>query len=169
MNRELLSRKFVKAVPCFYAQRAERKTIVSQSAAGGESCKTGFFFLPDRRKIICALAQFKVDVPLYFQQQNPPPNPLPLPPQQKSRRIIHRQLLPPQPHPSLPPKNPLPHPPPQQQSRIINQIIEEQPPLLFPSHPHPQFVAAKSLMFKSSNILITMYHMWAACMCFALF
>jgi hypothetical protein len=83
--------------------------------------------------------------------------------------MIHKQLFPPpHPQPSLPPKKPLPHPP-QQLSKMINQIIEEHPPLLFPSHPHPQFVAAKSLMFKSSNILITMYHMWAACMCFLLF
>lgn len=46
-------------------------------------------------------------------------------------------------------------------------MIEEHPhPLLsLLSHPHPQFVAAKSLMFKSSKILITLYHMRAACMC----
>lgn len=42
--------------------------------------------------------------------------------------------------------------------------LQPHPPLF--SHPHPQFVAAKSLMFKSSKILITMYDMKAACMCF---
>jgi hypothetical protein len=43
----------------------------------------------------------------------------------------------------------LPHPP-QQLSRIISQIIEEHPPLLLFSHPHPQFVAAKSLILIAS-------------------
>lgn len=55
---------------------------------------------------------------------------------------------------------PLPHPlllrklpfPPQQHSNNRIQIMLEQPLLL--SHPHPQFVAAKSLMLKSSVDLI---------------
>ena len=69
------------------------------------------------------------------------PHPLlPNPPQQKSRRMIHRQLS--LPHPF--PLNVLPPHPPQQQSR---RIIHRQEDIPFPlSHPHPQFVAVKSLM-----------------------
>lgn len=73
--------------------------------------------------------------------QHPHPHPLPPnPPQQKSRRMIHRQLS--LPHPL--PLNVLPPHPPQQQSR---RIIHRQEDIPFPlSHPHPQFVAVKSLM-----------------------
>ena len=75
---------------------------------------------------------FKID-------QHPHPL-LPNPPQQQSRRMIHRQLS--LPHP-LPP-NVLPPHPPQQQSR---RMIHRQEDIPFPlSHPHPQFVAVKSLM-----------------------
>ena len=71
------------------------------------------------------------------------PQPFPLLPQQKSNRIIHKQLLLPQPL-SL---KVLPHPP-QQANKIINQIMELHPPSSL--HPHPQFVAAKSLILNSS-------------------
>ena len=60
------------------------------------------------------------------------------------------------PHPPNPP------PPPQQQrSRIIQIMLFPHPhPLFWCSHPHPQFVAAKSLMFKSSGIFV--YTPWYA-------
>ena len=58
-----------------------------------------------------------------------------LPPQQESRsRIQIRELQ------LLPPANPIPFPHPL-------------------SHPHPQFVAAKSLIFQILRIGFTMYHM----------
>ena len=61
------------------------------------------------------------------------------PPQQRRSKMIQIQLLScPQPPPQLPP-NPLPL---QQQSNKIIQIIELHPLSL----PHPQFVAAKSLI-----------------------
>ena len=61
----------------------------------------------------------------------------------------------------------LPHPPnpllPQQESNRIIQIKEQQ---LFPSlHPHPQPVAAKSLIFKSSKIYLTLHNMEEVKMC----
>ena len=56
----------------------------------------------------------------------------------------------PLPHPPFPLKKP-PFPPQQQSSNRI-QIMLEHPLEL--SHPHPQFVAAKSLMLKSSVDLI---------------
>ena len=81
------------------------------------------------------------------QQPNPQPlpHPLPHPPQQKSKRMIQMQLLLP-PQLSLPHPSPLPFP--QQQKSKIRMMSQEQ---LFPlphppSHPHPQFVAAKSLI-----------------------
>ena len=84
------------------------------------------------------------------QQPHPLPQPLPQPrkllplPQQSRSRMIQQQLSPPKPHP-LP--QPLPFP--QQASRRMIQIQLLHPqPLLQPllSHPHPQFVAAKSLI-----------------------
>lgn len=43
-----------------------------------------------------------------------------------------------------------------------------------PQHPlltslHPQFVAAKSLIFNSSRILLTLHIMWEACKCYRVF
>lgn len=64
------------------------------------------------------------------------------------------------PHPPLLFINPPPLP--QQLSKRMIQIQELHPPLLL-SHPHPQFVAAKSLIFKSSINLITVYYMRGAC------
>ena len=93
-----------------------------------------------------------------------------LPPQQQHRRIriqmisqlkpipqvVPQLLLPhPQPHPN--PKPPLP---PQQHRRI--RIQRMLPPPLPPdvhSHPQPQFVAAKSLMFVPPDIFFTVYLM----------
>jgi hypothetical protein len=67
---------------------------------------------------------------MIHRQSHPPPKPLlpfpPQPPQQQSRRIIHRQELPPNP--------------------------EED------SHPHPQFVALKSLMLLPPFLLFTMLY-----------
>ena len=37
---------------------------------------------------------------------------------------------------------------------------------LLPSHPHPQFVAAKSLILKSSVDIFIVHIMWRACQCF---
>ena len=71
--------------------------------------------------------------------QHPQPL-LPKPPQQKRSRMIQRQLSFPQP---FPPNVFPPHPPQQQSSRMIHR--QEDMPLPF-SHPHPQFVAVKSLM-----------------------
>ena len=83
---------------------------------------------------------------LLYQRSDQHPHPFPLnvlppnPPQQQSRRMIQRQLS--LPHPF--PLNVLPPHPPQQQSR---RIIHRQEDIPFPlSHPHPQFVAVKSLM-----------------------
>ena len=69
------------------------------------------------------------------------PHPLwPNPPQQKRSRMINRQL-------SFPPPLPLnpfpPHPPQQQSRRMIHRHEDIPLPL---SHPHPQFVAVKSLI-----------------------
>ena len=84
------------------------------------------------------------------QQLHPLPQPLPQPrkllpfPQKSRSRIIQQQLSLPKPYP-LP--QPLPFP--QQASRRMIQIQLLHPqPLLQPllSHPHPQFVAAKSLI-----------------------
>ena len=63
------------------------------------------------------------------------------------------------PHPLFPPKIPLLPFPQQKSSRMIRIILLPHP--LLPSHPHPppQFVAAKSLIPKSSKILITVYYM----------
>ena len=102
--------------------------------------------------------------------QQPHPQPLllllpqrefPHPPPQKSSRMIIQQQLSPHPLPEKP--MPLPHP--QQDSRRISQI-QENP--FVPSHPHPQFVAAKSLISFSSEISITVYHMRGCrrCYCF---
>ena len=73
------------------------------------------------------------------EDQHPHPFP-PKPPQQQRRRMIHRQLSLPHPFPLkvLPP-----HPPQQQRRRMIHR--QEDIPFPF-SHPHPQFVAVKSLM-----------------------
>ena len=76
------------------------------------------------------------------------PQPLfPNPPQQQRRRMIHRQLS--LPHPF--PPNPFPHPPQQQRRRMIHR--QEDMPFPF-SHPHPQFVAVKSLMLNPPNRFI---------------
>lgn len=68
--------------------------------------------------------------------------PSPNPPQKKSNRMIQMQLLSPQP-PLLPNKLLVPFPQQLESSNRI-QIMEQHP---FPSL-HPQFVAAKSLMFE---------------------
>lgn len=90
--------------------------------------------------------------PLFLFTRKNQQNPRPLP-QHKSRIISKRQLLsPPHPHPS--PPNPLPQ---KHNSKRI-QIMQLQspklcvmPPPQLSSHPQPQFVAAKSLMNKSSK------------------
>lgn len=75
-----------------------------------------------------------------MEQQLPPPSqllfpmplPLPKPPQNKSRSRIRQQLS--------PPKNPLP--------QLLLFVL------------HPQFVADKSLIFKSSKRIVMLYDMW---------
>lgn len=84
--------------------------------------------------------------------QHPHPQLLPQPllqpmpvkplPQKSSRRMIRQQLSP---QPPLPPQL-LPQLLPQQVSRRMIQMMLLHPLLLFVSHPHPQFVAAKSLI-----------------------
>ena len=74
-------------------------------------------------------------------------------PQQLKR--INNQIIVEQQSP--PPKNPfpLPHPPQNKRIRIRNKQL-----LLFPpSQPHPQFVAAKSLMLLSPKLLFTLNNM----------
>lgn len=66
------------------------------------------------------------------------------PPQNNKRRRIKQQLL--SPHPLL---NPRESPLLQRQSKRIIQIRELHPSLLS-EHPHPQFVASKSLIIFSS-------------------
>ena len=81
---------------------------------------------------------------LEMSDQQPKPHPFPHPPQQQRRRMIQIQLLSqPFPHPHPPPL--CPHPPQQHRSRMI-QIMLLPHPDAGASHPHPQFVAAKSLM-----------------------
>lgn len=87
------------------------------------------------------------------------------PPQNKSSRMISQQLLLLSPHPFLPE-----HPLPQMLKRSRIQISEQQLPppkielletQLFPhplSHPHPQFVAVKSLMFIPPGIIFTIQY-----------
>lgn len=78
-------------------------------------------------------------------QKHPLPQPPPFPPQQhRSSRMI-QMLSHPLPQPLFPLKKPPPFPPQQHRSNRI-QIMLEQPPE--DSHPHPQFVAAKSLIFE---------------------
>ena len=90
------------------------------------------------------------------------------PPQQQSRRMIHMQ----QSFPPLPKLNPLS---PQQQDRSrISQIMLQQPPpekrpvpphpLSQPeSQPHPQFVAAKSLIrILQRNFIYTLEYVWGS-------
>lgn len=68
---------------------------------------------------------------------------------------------------SPPPKNPFPLPhPPQQNKRI--RIKKKQ--LLFPpSQPHPQFVAAKSLIFNLLKYLLTLNNMRYSMSCLQFF
>lgn len=82
-----------------------------------------------------------------------PQPPFPQPPQHANRRIIQiMELSFPQPQP--PPLNPPPLPQQHSKRRII-QIHE----LFPPSHPpHPQFVAAKSLI-GNLQLFSTVYHM----------
>ncbi len=84
---------------------------------------------------------------LEMSDQQPKPHPFPHPPQQQRRRMIQIQLLSqPFPHPHPPPL--CPHPPQQHRSRMIQIMLLPHPPHpdAGASHPHPQFVAAKSLM-----------------------
>ena len=85
--------------------------------------------------------------PIVIHQQ--PQFPSPKPPQQKRRRIIHRQLL----LPKWP--SPHPHPFPHKERRIMIQIRLLHPQLSLWSikvlHPPEQFVADKSLMRKTSK------------------
>ena len=77
------------------------------------------------------------------------PKPWSLPQQHRMSKMI-QILSHPLPQPSPLPKNPLPFPQQHRSNRI--QMMLEHP--LWPSHPHPQFVAAKSLILKSSIDLI---------------
>ncbi len=69
------------------------------------------------------------------------------------------QLSPPKPFPELPP-----HPPQQHSSRMIHSQELLNPPV---SHPHPQFVAVKSLMEKTSKDFVLQY-MICRRLCFAI-
>lgn len=86
----------------------------------------------------------------------------PHPPQQKRRRMIQIQLS--QPDPLLLRPKPLPPHPPQQQSRMMSHRQEDIP---FPlSHPHPQFVAVKSLMLNPPiRFCLQFYSMQGKRMC----
>ena len=65
------------------------------------------------------------------------------------------QELPPHPHPKLKPPLPQQH----RRIRIKKMLLEPLPPVVH-SHPQPQFVAAKSLMFVPPDIFFTVYHMY---------
>ena len=79
------------------------------------------------------------------QQQKP----FPFPQQHSSRRIQIISL--PHPLPQFAPPMFDPPFPPQQHSRRIRKIMLQPFPPVVQSHPQPQFVAAKSLMFRSSR------------------
>ena len=87
--------------------------------------------------------------------------PFPPPQQHKSKMmmIMLQSQPPPQPPPQFPPPKiplPLPFPHPQKSNKRIIQIQE-----LFPLSqlPHPQFVAAKSLIFEPPfNFVYTLYY-----------
>ena len=119
-------------------QQTAGKIDVRRNKRGVCSCCTPRVALISALISICTF--------LLYQRSDQHPHPFPLnvlppnPPQQQSRRMIQRQLS--LPHPF--PLNVLPPHPPQQQSR---RIIHRQEDIPFPlSHPHPQFVAVKSLM-----------------------
>ncbi len=87
---------------------------------------------------------------LQNQQPKPHPFPLPQPPQQQRSRMIQRRCCHIHPFPQPLPQPLCPQPPQQQRSRMIQRELFPHPHPPQPgaglSHPHPQFVAAKSLM-----------------------
>ena len=98
------------------------------------------------------------------QQPKPHPFPLPQPPQQQRSRMIQRQLLShPHPFPQPLPQPLCPQPPQQQRSRMIQRELFPHPHPPQPgaglSHPHPQFVAAKSLMLFPPEISLHFQYM----------
>lgn len=112
--------------------------------------------LPQQSRSRIIIQQLSLQQPLLLQPQ-------PLLPQQHRRQIIQRmqeQLFPPFPNREVPQPLLQPHP-------LLHPPL--QPQLLFPhpeSQPHPQslqFVAAKSLIDKSSRILFTVHHMVGVC------
>ena len=88
---------------------------------------------------------------------------------QEVPRMIHRQLSLPHPHPS--PILLLPHPPQKISSKMIHRQellpLLKRPPF---SHPHPQFVALKSLILDILQINCLQFHnMWMQEMCASFF
>lgn len=75
--------------------------------------------------------------------------------------MIHMQLSLPHPHPHPSPILPLPpHPPQKMSSKMIHRqellpLLLKRPPF---SHPHPQFVALKSLIFDILQIDCLQFH-----------
>ena len=77
-------------------------------------------------------------------------------PQKRSNKMMIQELSFPQPFPEK--KLPLPFP--QQHINKIIQIHEFPHPPHISLHPHPQFVALKSLIITSKLFLFTVQHMW---------
>jgi hypothetical protein len=116
--------------------------------AGGQMKKENRWKMPEDK---WKRRGFSLRLPVTYQQPHPPPlfpnSPFPLhPPQQRSRRMIQQQSLPPLLF------RPMPLFPLHSASRTISQHREI--PLLFSPQPHPQFVAVKSLISNPPKLII---------------
>lgn len=139
------------------AEKAEEITSAFSCRKDQQQLLQPHPLFPQQSRSRMIIQQLSLQQPLLLH-----PHPL-LFPQQHRRQIIQRiqeQLLPPPPNREVP--QPLLHPHP-----LLHPPLH--PQLLFPhpeSQPHPQslqFVAAKSLIDKSSRILFTVHHMAGSC------
>ena len=135
------------------AEKAEEITSALSCRKDQQQLLQPHPLFPQQSRSRMIIQQLSLQQPLLLH-----PHPL-LFPQQHRRQIIQRmqeQLFPPPPNREVPQPLLHPHPP-------------LHPQLLFPhpeSQPHPQslqFVAAKSLIDKSSRILFTVHHMAGSC------
>lgn len=109
----------------------------------------------DRSPRRIQIEQINVRLRMYMPYQQNPPFP-PQPPQQQSRRMIQIQLLS---KPQLLPHPLCPQPPQQQRRRMIQIRFPHPQEGVLLSHPHPQFVAAKSLMLFPPEISLHFKYM----------